>query len=219
MQKNNLIGQVFGKLTVINEAGRSKKMEVLWKCQCICGGFAISDAYNLRKKRITSCGCNRTDAKKHGMARKNGGKPPIYAIWASMIQRCSNSKNVNWKNYGGRGITVCDEWTIFLNFYNDMGDRPINMSLDRIDNSKGYSKANCRWTAIETQARNKRINVWIDIAGEVKILNDWVKTIGTSLTAVHYRTKNKNETQQQALIHLMEKKHGKHKRKSRQEQD
>jgi hypothetical protein len=92
--------------------------------------------------------------KKHGM-----WQTPTYNSWGCMIQRCYNVKYTDYHNYGGRGITVCDSWKeSFLNFFNDMGERPIGTSLDRIDNNKGYSKDNCKWASRKEQARNMRKN-------------------------------------------------------------
>jgi len=81
-----------------------------------------------------------------------------YRIWHAMIQRCTNKKDKSYKNYGGRGINVCERWLIFVNFYADMGDRPFNWSIDRIDNNKGYCKDNCRWANRSDQQLNKRRN-------------------------------------------------------------
>ena len=79
----------------------------------------------------------------------------IYDCWVSMKQRCLNPKATGYKNWGGRGITVCDEWLGFENFYEDMGDKPVGLSIDRKDNNKGYCKSNCRWATPTEQANNK----------------------------------------------------------------
>ena len=110
---------------------------------------------NLRKKNnTTSCGCFQSRRRtKHGLA-----KTTEHNVWAMMIQRCTNSKTNKYKNYGGRGITVCSRWLrSFPAFYKDMGPRPHGSTLDRIDNYKGYSKSNCRWSTIVDQNRNRRI--------------------------------------------------------------
>jgi hypothetical protein len=109
----------------------------------------------------------------HGMS-----KTKTYRTWQSMKARCTNPSNVQYMDYGGRGIGVCEEWMKFENFFEDMGLRPEGMSLDRIDNEKGYSKENCRWATEFEQKRNTRRNHWITFNGETKCLEDWAKEIG-----------------------------------------
>ena len=93
-------------------------------------------------------------------------KTPEYYAWQNMRRRCYDVKTINFNKYGGRGISVCDDWHDFINFYNDMGERPKGMSLDRIDNNKGYYKDNCRWTNRTTQSRNQ--NTRVDNSSGVK---------------------------------------------------
>ena len=89
------------------------------------------------------------------MPRSGVNALPEYPVWAAMLQRCTNLKDKGWPRYGGKGVTVCERWRKFVNFYEDMGPRGDNQSLDRIDNTKGYSKENCRWTSVVVQAQNK----------------------------------------------------------------
>jgi hypothetical protein len=112
---------------------------------------------------------------KHGMYASR-----IYGLWASMIQRCTNPKNPAYHSYGGRGITVCDRWMIFENFYTDMGDKPPKLTLDRIDNSKGYSKENCRWATRHEQGNNRRTNTIISFNGKKQTLSQWSKETNLS---------------------------------------
>jgi hypothetical protein len=97
-----------------------------------------------------------------------------------MRQRCNNPKYTQYRDYGGRGIKVCDRWSVFSNFLEDMGDRPEGMTLDRKDTNGDYTKDNCKWSTKAEQVRNTRRNVWIERNGERMILSDWAKRIGVN---------------------------------------
>lgn len=101
-----------------------------------------------------------------------------YSIWHGMLSRCNNSNEKAYPNYGGRGIKVCERWKSFINFVTDMGDPPPGMSVDRIDNDKGYEPENCRWVDRRTQNRNKRNNRLLTIKGETLPLSVWVERTG-----------------------------------------
>lgn len=127
----------------------------------------------------------------HGMSGH-----PVYFVWKSMIDRCRNPKNKDYRHYGGRGITVCDRWReSFVNFYSDMGDRPSdNHTLDRIDNNLGYNPDNCRWVTFGEQVRNKRNNVYLTWEGETKSAPEWaedprVLSLGIKLKAIEARSR------------------------------
>lgn len=124
--------------------------------------------------------------KKHGMSSY-----PEYPIWVAMRNRCNNPNNVNYKNYGGRGITVCSEWNkSFSSFIEDMGRRPKNCELDRIDNNKGYSKENCKWNKRYQNVRNKRNNINVVYKGQNFIAKDLTKKLGIKYQTFIARIKN-----------------------------
>ena len=135
---------------------------------------------------------------KHGFAKK-GAVHPMYKVWLAMKQRCTNTQNKQWCNYGGRGITLCDDWSSFDNFRRDMEDTYTRgLSLDRIDNDKGYSKENCRWATASQQTRNNRRNVWVTFRGKTQVLQDWAKELGVSRQSFYYWVK-KGMTYDQAV--------------------
>lgn len=151
--KLNLVGQVFKKLTVMSLSHMELSTQrSFWNCICECGKSSIAAGNNLKKGTSGSCGCtggNRT----HNLRNHE-----LYGTWGTMIQRCTNPNNTVWKNYGGRGITVCQEWRIsFETFLKDMGERPPDHELDRVDNDLGYSKENCKWSTAIEQANNRRV--------------------------------------------------------------
>jgi len=111
-----------------------------------------------------------------------------YAIWSGMKGRCLNANDKAYQNYGGRGITVCETWMRFENFYNDMGNRPsLNHSLDRIDNNKGYCKENCRWAVRLEQENNKRTNTFYELNGERLTLANWARKINIESSTIKKR--------------------------------
>lgn len=151
----DITGQVFGKLTVLEKRGQNERSESLWLCKCECGKEVIIRGRGLRSGNANTCGyclrCKRNY--KHG-----GYKTLAYKSWTSMKYRCYEPTNNRYKDYGGRGIQVCDRWlNSFENFLADMGERPsTDYSLDRIDVNGNYEPSNCRWITKMAQMSNKR---------------------------------------------------------------
>lgn len=160
--KHNQIkqGDIFNRLTVI-EQSETKNYHLHWLCQCECGNTKIVKGHNLKNGHTKSCGClNIERGTAHGMSAI-----AEYHVWNAMIQRCNNSNNNNYKNYGGRGISVCNRWLEIENFMADMGERPTsNHQIDRIDNNGNYEPNNCRWVTQSENMRNTRASKywWID---------------------------------------------------------
>jgi len=174
-------GAVFAYLTVI-EAATSSAGRKGWLCVCVCGNRrVISKGDLLRAKHPTkSCGCKRKTT--HGYSNS-----PTYMTWGKMIQRATNPNNDRSADYIGRGITVCDDWKVFENFLRDMGERPEGMSLDRIDNSKGYSPENCRWATPKEQLNNTRRNRFLTLNGETKTVAQWAEEAGINAGTIYSR--------------------------------
>lgn len=165
------IGQRFNKLIVIKELPIGSNGRVL-RCQCDCGNIKDILLPHLIRSKIKSCGCHRRQmATKHGMWESRE-----YSTWENMIQRCTNSKARKYHLYGGRGITICEKWLkSFQGFYEDMGSRPDNTTLDRLDGDKGYHKENCKWSTPREQAVNIRIfHHRIKHNDVVKTIEEWL---------------------------------------------
>lgn len=152
----NLIGQRFGRLTVVGRAENIGK-QTAWLCLCDCGGSVSVRYRSLAKAETKSCGCLRSEKMKAAKQRHGHYNSRTYHSYHSMKARCLNKNHRQFKDYGGRGIGISDRWLdSFENFLADMGERPVGRTLDRINNDLGYSKSNCRWATREEQNNNKR---------------------------------------------------------------
>lgn len=156
------IGEKFGRLTVLGAVhrgqGRAGRYE--WICRCDCGKMRIVKQHALKSGHTQSCGCYNQERVSQTHRRHRRSYTTAYVNWANMLQRCGNPKHPSYSRYGGRGITVCDRWKTFENFYADMGERPSpNHSIDRKDNDKGYSPGNCRWATRTEQLLNTRRSI------------------------------------------------------------
>lgn len=150
-----LVGEKFGKLTVLSRSKRVSGSGAMWDCVCDCGGKSTSASLKLRRGLSKSCGCLRREIStnfKHGYANKT----KTYKTWKCMRSRCTNPDSDQWEWYGGRGIKICKEWDDFSVFLADMGERPEGTSIDRIDPNGDYSKGNCRWATAKQQAETNR---------------------------------------------------------------
>ncbi len=179
MKAKNLVGQTFGRWTVVSRAPNNKHNLSQWVCKCECDTLRLVTTSNLIFGSSTSCGCYRKELlTKHGHA-KGCLRTPTYDAWICMHQRCTNPKNPGYEFWGGRGISVCERWSSFENFLEDMGERPPGMSIDRFPDQNGnYEKSNCRWATSAQQNRNTRRNHIVAFNGETHCLTDWAEILG-----------------------------------------
>ena len=184
---SNLTGNRFGNLLVVGRSDRLSKNHY-WSCLCDCGGQHSVRTDHLIDGKVVRCkactGVWRSERfGKHGLAGTR-----IYSIWQNMLRRCHDPKNTAFKNYGARGITVASEWSEFSAFLKDMGLPPSEKyTLDRIDNSSGYCKGNCRWVTGEIQANNTRRNVLITFSNETLSRSQWARKVGLHVSTLEYR--------------------------------
>lgn len=187
----DLTGHRCNRLTVVGNSGkRSTNRSVVWTCLCDCGNIVYVESGILSGGKQKSCGCAMKGIVKwvgHGHARQGGATKTYYA-WAGMKQRCTNPSHPKYKNYGMRGITVCEDWlTSFDNFLKDMGEKPAGMTLERKDVNQGYSKDNCCWANSKTQANNKTTNRVLHYDGKSMTSAQWAEHLGISFSALRQR--------------------------------
>lgn len=187
----DLTGQRFGKLVVVSRAPTENK-STRWNCRCDCGNETVVLAENLKKGHTSSCGCYRREARPqltHGYRHTRA-----YGVYEKMKGRCYNKNNPSYHRYGGRGITVCDEWLnspgAFVEWAYANGFREDaeygECTVDRIDNNGGYSPDNCRIVNEKVQANNRRSNRIIQHDGENKTLAEWADYFGMTRSKAHY---------------------------------
>ena len=200
-------GCEFGRLVVMGFAGSDKCRESLWYCKCSCGNIIRVKAANLRTGHTKSCGCFNVDvarerATTHGH-KANGMTSRTYITWRNMISRCYNPNDANYHHYGGRGIAVCDRWRKFENFLADMGERPLRMTIERIDNNNGYFLDNCRYATQKEQCNNKRSNRYLTFNGKTQTISQWSDEIGISQNTIERRLNGYGWTVEQALTKMI----------------
>lgn len=186
MKPIDLTGDKYGRLTALSRA-ENKAKKSAWNCVCECGNRKVVTSTHLRAGRVRSCGCLAAESR--GQARKTHGmtgtKP--YKIWRSMIDRCYYPSQHAYPYYGGRGITICDRWLDFQNFYRDMGDIPEGMTIDRVDNEGNYEPDNCHWATKTDQANNKRNNRMLTWKGKKQTMAQWAREVDINYFALRYR--------------------------------
>ena len=175
----DLVGRKFGRLLVLRRNGSSKAKKALWLCVCDCGGTASVITHDLLSGHTQSCGCLNREAIKEKSLKHGKSGEKIFFVWFEIKQRCLNHQNKHYKNYGGRGIKLFDEWKNFQPFYDFVSKLPNfgenGYSLDRINNNGNYEPGNVRWATQREQSNNTRKNIWITHENETHTLAEWAR--------------------------------------------
>lgn len=171
----DITGKRFGKLVVLSLYGRgTKRKRLIWLCKCDCGNTTKVEGSNLKSGTSSSCGCYKKERGREANTTHGMSKTVEYRIWMGIHKRCYDKNDAAYKNYGGRGIAVCQSWHKFVAFFQDMGKRPSNHhSIERIDNNESYRPENCEWALRSQQNSNTRKTIYIIHHGVTHKLIDW----------------------------------------------
>lgn len=194
MQKNKIpVGEKFGKLKVLKESDFKIHNRVSVFCQCECGNYKSFTIQALKSGNSKSCGCIRKDdtaGRIHGLAKRGNKRHPLFTVWTNIKQRCYYKKAINYKDYGARGILICDIWLKgFVSFYNWAIENgwENGQEIDRINNDGNYEPSNCRIVDRKTNVRNRRSTIFIEYKGEIKPLAEWAEITGIKYTILTQR--------------------------------
>lgn len=194
----DITGQKFNRLTAIERKYYETEKRYFWVCRCDCGNIVEKvRAHNLKSGNTKSCGCLNSELTterntKHGLVKHDAeGKPRLYKIWIDMRRRCNNPNRDDYKNYGGRGISVCDEWNDYAKFkeWAENNGYTDELSIDRKDVNGNYCPENCQWITLAEQAKNKQNTHWITYDNKTQSLTDWAKEMGVPRQTVSNRAR------------------------------
>lgn len=187
------VGRSFGRLKVVKDGpvvqfGSHRRQKASTSiCMCVCGKEVRVFNNSLRSGHTKSCGCLNNDTRRLIFTTHGRSRTKEYAVWEAMIQRCTNPECKRYSDYGGRSISVCDRWIKFENFFEDVGECPIGMTLERIGNDGNYEPSNCKWATRKEQSRNTRRNVIYTVNGVTACLKDLCEQFGKSYAVVKSR--------------------------------
>lgn len=202
--KNDITGQRFGRLTALRFVPDDSEYSK-FLCLCDCGTEKLIATQSLIRSYTVSCGCfgrqHRVGKSTiHGYGKSGKDRSPTYSSWASMMDRCEwGGHKIMYSKYGARGIKVCSEWHDFNNFISDMGERPKGTSIDRINNSLGYFKGNCRWATSKQQALNTTRTIKVLVDGKIEVFHELCERLGLSKKAIRSRAVRRGNNYVEAL--------------------
>lgn len=193
----DLTGEKFGRLVVIDRAGDytcpSGYRKIRWNCRCSCGNAVVVCGSELRRGDTISCGCYATESKKRRATTHGLSRTSLHSIWKGMNARCYNKNHKNYIDYGGRGITICDEWRDDFRKFYDWSIRhgySEGLTIDRKNVDGSYCPDNCCWVTRAAQANNRRNNIKITYNGETHSLKQWAMRLNIKYSTLYYRIKN-----------------------------
>lgn len=193
----DLLGQRFGRLVVQEKLGKPDKWA--WLCRCDCGNAHKTPGATLTSGRVISCGCFRLEVLTANQVIHGMSKTPTWKVWAGIIKRCTQPTCAAYPNYGGRGIKVCDRWLAFSAFYEDMGERPHGLTIERNDVNGDYCKDNCAWIPSAQQQLNTRRTHFVEFNSKRVPLKVACDALGVRYSRVCDRINKLGWTPERAL--------------------
>lgn len=198
----SLIGQQFGRLTVLALAEPGARGETRLLCQCACGTVkpvVRGELTRTRADATRSCGCSHQDKRRVPWEKHGQTHTRTYRIWKGIVTRCTNPHHHAYHRYGGRGIQLCEAWRTFANFYADMGECPSGLTIERVDNNGHYEMGNCLWATYKVQANNTRRNVNLTLHGVTHTISEWSVITGIAASTLYERIRRAGWTNEEAL--------------------
>lgn len=187
---SDITNKRFGKLTAIKRTGTTSYGKAIWLCKCDCGNYKEIDGSSLRKGNTKSCGCLVAENHPRKIITNISSTKKLYKLYSAIKQRCYNKKCTNYKNYGGRGIIMSDEWLnnsqLFYNWAIESGYKE-GLTIDRIDVNGNYEPSNCRWLTIQEQQQNRTNTVYVIINNKRQSLNELCKKNNVSYNLAYQR--------------------------------
>lgn len=185
----DITGQKYGRLTALKRVENDAHKHAQWLCKCDCGNEVVVLKNSLTSGRTRSCGCYYKDTRHKTHHIHGQSYTRLFSIWANMLQRCECQSNRAYKNYGQRGIRVCEEWHTFATFkeWAESNGYQDTLSIDRIDNNGDYAPSNCQWADAIVQANNTRRNHYLTLNGKTQSLARWSRELNLSESTIYYR--------------------------------
>jgi hypothetical protein len=186
--RKDVTGMRFGSLVCIEYVGRTANYDSLYSCRCDCGQMSKARRNDLVSNKTRSCGCGQGKFT-HGLSRRKGIKRKLYSVWIAMRSRCNNNTDENYKNYGGRGISVCKEWSDYFAFHEwaTVNGYHEGLSLERKDNNSNYCPSNCTWIPRNQQPLNTRRLKYLTLNGETHSRREWSNITGIKKETIRGR--------------------------------
>lgn len=198
----DLIGQKFGKLTVAERTENAKNGHSKWKCICECGKEVVVEGSSLRRGNTMSCGCYNREITIKRLTTHGGKGTRLYRIWAQIKTRCYNENDEHYKNYGGRGISMCESWRDSFDSFRDWAienEYSDDLSIDRIDVNGNYEPSNCRWATEKEQQNNRTNNRLLTYDGKTQTMTQWAEELGLSYYTIRTRMNKLGWTVEETL--------------------
>lgn len=188
MRFEDLTGKRFNKLVVIKRIKRNSR-QTYWECKCDCGNLTFTTSAHLKAGHTKSCGCLQKQTVKNVMMTHGLTYTKLFKVWRGIKDRTLNRNDKHYKNYGGRGIKICDEWKEFKQFYEWANNNGYieGLTIDRIDNNGNYEPSNCRWVNMKIQQNNRSNNYYISYNGETHTLQQWSEILGIKYSTLYMR--------------------------------